>query len=137
MHIFYHACSIVHSQHQSHWCVFLFLSNLFNSLKIRHIVHTQHCKYVPVKYPQERLLCTLNKLLVKQVISFHLFLDLDPFIFQCSLHNIEYIKFTGPQDTSIKVIQIHKNLLPSQVNSLPCRIYTMLTKILNHTSVPF
>ena len=62
---------------------------------------------------KERLLYTLNKMLVKQVKSFHLLLDLDPFIFQYSLHNIEYIKFTSPQDTSIKVIQIHNNLLPS------------------------
>ena len=57
---------------------------------------------------------TLNKLFVKQVKSFHLLLlDLDPFILQCSLHNIEYIKFTSLQDISIKVIQIHNNLLPS------------------------
>ena len=61
---------------------------------------------------KERLVYTLNKLFVKQVKSFHLLLDLDPFILQCSLHNIEYIKFTSPQDISIKVIQIH-NLLPS------------------------
>ena len=46
------------SQHQSHWC-FLFLSNLFNSLKIRHIVHTQHCKYVHIKYIQTLMLMTL------------------------------------------------------------------------------
>ena len=58
MHIFYHACSIVHSQHQNHWC-FLFLSNLFNSLKTRHIVHTQHCKYVHIKYVQTLILMTL------------------------------------------------------------------------------
>ena len=60
---------------------------------------------------KERLLYTLNKLHVKQVKSFHLWLDLDPFIFQCSFHNIEYIKFTSLHDISIKVIQIH------QVNS--------------------
>ena len=47
------------SQHQSHWCVFLFLSNLFNSLKIRHIVHTQHCKHVHIKYVQTLMLMTL------------------------------------------------------------------------------
>ena len=43
---------------------------------------------------KERLLYTLNKLFVKQVKSFLLLLDLDPFILQCSLHNIKYIKFT-------------------------------------------
>ena len=58
---------------------------------------------------KERLVYTLNKLFVKQVKSFHLLLDLDLFILQCSLHNIEYIKFTSPQDISIKVIQIHNN----------------------------
>ena len=45
---------------------------------------------------KERLLYTLNKLFVKQVKSFLLLLDLDPFILQCSLHNIKYIKFTSP-----------------------------------------
>ena len=45
---------------------------------------------------KERLLYTLNKLFVKQVKSFFLLLDLDPFILQCSLHNIKYIKFTSP-----------------------------------------
>ena len=45
---------------------------------------------------QERLLYTLNKLFAKQVKSFLLLLDLDPFILQCSLHNIEYMKFTSP-----------------------------------------
>ena len=44
---------------------------------------------------EERLLYTLNKLFVKQAKSFYLLLDLDPFIFQCSLNNIEYIKFTS------------------------------------------
>ena len=62
---------------------------------------------------KERLVYTLNKLFVKQVKGFHLLLDLDPFILQCSLHNTEYIKFTSPKDISIKVIQIHNNLLPS------------------------
>ena len=62
---------------------------------------------------KERLVYTLNKLFLKQVKSFHLLLDLDPFILQCSLHNIEYTKFTHPQNISIKVIQIHNNLLPS------------------------
>ena len=46
--------------------------------------------------PQERLLYTLNKLFAKQVKSFLLLLVLDPFIFQSSLHNIEYIKSTSP-----------------------------------------
>ena len=45
---------------------------------------------------KERLLYTSNKLVVKQVKSFLLLLDLDPFILQCSLHNIKYIKFTSP-----------------------------------------
>ena len=45
---------------------------------------------------QERLVYTLNKLFAKQAKSFLLLLDLDPFILQCSLHNIEYIKFTSP-----------------------------------------
>ena len=62
---------------------------------------------------KERLLYTLNKLHVKQAKSFHLLLDLDPFISQCSLHNIEYIKFVSLHDISIKVIQIHNSLLPS------------------------
>ena len=62
---------------------------------------------------KERLLYTLNKLYVKQAKSFHLLLDLDPFISQCSLHNIEHIKFTSLHDISIKVIQIHNSLLPS------------------------
>ena len=44
-------------KHQCHWC-FLFLSNLFSSLKIRHIVHTQHCKYVHIKYVQTLMLMT-------------------------------------------------------------------------------
>ena len=50
---------------------------------------------------KERLLYTLNKLFVKQAKSCLLLLDLDPFILQCSLHNIKYIKFTSPQDISI------------------------------------
>ena len=45
---------------------------------------------------QERLLYTLNKQFAKQVKSFLVLLDLDPFIFQSSSHNKEYIKFTGP-----------------------------------------
>ena len=44
---------------------------------------------------QERLLNTFKKLFAKQVKSFLLLLDLDPFILQCSLHNIKYIKFIG------------------------------------------
>ena len=59
---------------------------------------------------KEGLLYTLNKLFVKQVKSFLLLLDLDPFILQCSLHNIEYIKFTSLQDISIKVIQLSQQL---------------------------
>ena len=53
---------------------------------------------------KEGLMLILNKLFRKQVKSFHLLLDLDPFIFLCSLHNIKYIKFTSLQDISIKVI---------------------------------
>ena len=45
---------------------------------------------------KERLLYTLNKLFVKQVKSFLLLLDLDPFIPLSSSHNIKYIKFTSP-----------------------------------------
>ena len=45
---------------------------------------------------KERLLYTLNKLFVKQVNSFLLLLDLDPFIELSSPHNIKYIKFTSP-----------------------------------------
>ena len=39
---------------------------------------------------KERLLYFLNKLFVKQVKSFHLLLDQNPFISLCSLHNIKY-----------------------------------------------
>ena len=60
---------------------------------------------------KERLLYFLNKLFVKQVKSFHLLLDLDPFIFLCSLHNIKYIKFTSLQDVSMKVMQLSHSLL--------------------------
>ena len=44
---------------------------------------------------KERLLYTLNKLFVKQVKSFYLLLDPNPFIFLCLLHNTKYIKFTS------------------------------------------
>ena len=64
---------------------------------------------------KERLLYTLNKLFVKQVKSFYLLLDQDPFIFLCSFHNIMYIKFTSLQDISIKVMQLSHSLFPSQV----------------------
>ena len=62
---------------------------------------------------KERLLYTLNKQFVNQVKSFYLLLDLDPFILQCSLHNIEYINVTSLHDISIKVILVHNSLLPS------------------------
>ena len=62
---------------------------------------------------KERLLYTLNIQFVKQVKCFYLLLDLDPFIFQCSLHKIEYTKFTSLHDISLKVILIHNSLLPS------------------------
>ena len=45
---------------------------------------------------KERLLYALNKLFVKQVKSFLLLLDLDPFISLSSSHNIKYIKLTNP-----------------------------------------
>ena len=45
---------------------------------------------------KERLLYTLDKLFVKQVKSFLLLLDLDPFILLSSPHNIKHIKFTSP-----------------------------------------
>ena len=57
----------------------------------------------------------LNKLFRKQVKSFHLLLDQDPFIFLCLLHNIKYIQFTSLQDISIKVMQLSHSLFPSQV----------------------
>ena len=55
----------------------------------------------------------LNKLFVKQVNSCHILLDLDPFIFQYSLHNTKYIKSTSLQDISIKVRQLSHSLFPS------------------------
>ena len=67
---------------------------------------------------KERLLYFLNKLFIKQVKSFHLLLDLDPFIFLCSLHNVKYIKFTSLQDISINVMQLSHSLFPSQVISV-------------------
>ena len=66
----------------------------------------------------ERLLQFINKLCVKQVKSFYLLLDPDPFIFLCSPHNIKYIKFTSLQDISINVIQLSHSLFPSQVISV-------------------
>ena len=45
---------------------------------------------------KERLLYTLNKLFVKQVKSFLLLLDLDPFILLSSPHNIKYIQLICP-----------------------------------------
>ena len=80
---------------------------------------------------KERLLYTFNKLFVKQVKSFYLLLDPDPFIFLYLLHNTKYIKFTSIQDISIKVIQLSPSLFPSQVISLLCRIHTMFTKFLD------
>ena len=80
---------------------------------------------------KERLLYTLNKLFVKQVKSFYLLLDPNPFIFLCLLHNTRYIKFTSIQDISIKVIQLSHSLFPSQIISLLCRIHTMFTMFLD------
>ena len=54
----------------------------------------------------------LNKLFRKQVKSFYLLLDQDPFIFLCSLDNIKYIKFTSLQDISIKVMLLSHSFLP-------------------------
>ena len=54
---------------------------------------------------KERLLYTLNKLFVKQVKSFYLLLDPNPFIFLCLLHNTKYIKFTSIQDISIDKVR--------------------------------
>ena len=45
---------------------------------------------------QQERLYTLNKQFAKQVKSFLLLLDLDPFILQSSSYNKEYIKFTSP-----------------------------------------
>ena len=67
---------------------------------------------------KERLLYFLNKLFVKQVKSFHLLLEQNPFIFLCSLHNIKYIKFTSLQDISINVMQLSHSLFFSQVFSV-------------------
>ena len=67
---------------------------------------------------KERLLYFLNKLFVKQIKSFHLLLEQDPFIFLCSLHNIKYIKFTSLQDISINVMQLSHSLFPSQIISV-------------------
>ena len=49
---------------------------------------------------------------VKQVKSFHILLELNPFIVQCSHRNTEYIKSTGLQDISIKIIQLSHSLFP-------------------------
>ena len=57
---------------------------------------SSHVIYLKSGLPSEKIDVTLNKLFAKQVKSFPLFLDLDPFIFQCSPYNIEYIKFTSP-----------------------------------------
>ena len=80
---------------------------------------------------KERLLYFLNKLFVKQVKSFHLLLNQDPFIFLCSLHNIKYIKFTSLQDISINVMQ---HLFPSQVISVQFCIYINFMKPLQNRS---
>ena len=58
------------------------------------IIHLKLVFWDEVKL--QRLLYTLHKLFAKQVKSFLLLLDLDPFILQSSPHNIEYIKFTSP-----------------------------------------
>ena len=83
---------------------------------------------------KERLLYTLNKLFVKQVKSFYLLLDPDPFIFLCLLQNTKYIKFTSLQDISIKVIQLSHSLFPSQVISVQIWIYTTCIKFLQNRS---
>ena len=81
---------------------------------------------------KERLLHFLNKMFVKQVKRLYLLLDLDPFIFLCSLHNIKYIKFTSLQDISIKVKQLSNSLFPSSVISVQISIYTTFIKFLQN-----
>ena len=79
-------------------------------------IYSYMCYILWVLSPfKEGLMLILNKLFRKQVKSFHLLLDQDPFIFLCSLHNIKYIKFTSLQDISIKVMQLSHSLFPSQV----------------------
>ena len=78
-----HIIQTVHSQANSTFCStsrFILTSLLYTS--------------GPVSL-KERLLYTLNKLFVKQVKSFLLLLDQDPFILLSSPHNIKYIKFTS------------------------------------------
>ena len=83
---------------------------------IKRIPNKPPCYILRVLSPfKEGLMLILNKLFRKQVKSFHLLLDQDPFIFLCSLHNIKYIKFTSLQDISIKVMQLSHSLFPSQV----------------------
>ena len=83
---------------------------------IKRIPDESPCYVLQVLSPfKEGLMLILNKLFRKQVKSFHLLLDQDPFIFLCSLHNIKYIKFTSLQDISIKVMQLSHSLFPSQV----------------------
>ena len=72
------------------------LVSLFGKILIIHKFTTKLLYTLGPVCLKERLLYTLNKLFVKQVKSFFLLLDLDPFILQCSLHNIKYIKFTSP-----------------------------------------
>ena len=64
---------------------------------------------------KEGLMLVPNKLFVKQVKSFYLFLDQDPFIVLCSLHNIKYIKFTSPHIISISITQLSHSLLSSNI----------------------
>ena len=62
---------------------------------IKRILDEPPCYILQVLSPfKEGLMLILNKLFGKQVKSFHLLLDQDPFIFLCSLHNIKYIRFT-------------------------------------------
>ena len=83
---------------------------------IKRILDEPPCYILWVLSPfKEGLMLILNKLFRKQVKSFHLLLDLNPFIFLRSLHNIRYIKFTSLQDISIKVMQLSRSLFPSQV----------------------
>ena len=70
---------------------FLLLHSAYLSVELVGLLYTLG----PVSL-KERLLYTLNKLFVKQVKSFLLLLDLDPFILLSSPHNIKYIKFTSP-----------------------------------------
>ena len=62
-------------------------SSLVSGTETKNLIHLLLYTSGPVSL-KERLLYTLNKLFVKQVKSFLLLLDLDPFILLSSPHNI-------------------------------------------------